>query len=271
MSIDPSPARADNTSDVVARAGDEPDGVARAGDTARPGGMTRVRGAARIIGAVLVVVALMVGGRRLAEFVPAITGWVAASGGSGPLLFIAAYAVATVLFVPGSVLTLGAGALFGIPAGTAYVLVGATIGETAAFLIARYVARRMVERRIAGSPRLAALDVALAREGWRTVLLLRLSPLIPFNLLNYSLGVTRVSLRDFMVASVGIAPGTLLYVYYGHVAGELAAAAAGAAPAPGLAHYALLGVGLVATIVATVLISRAARRALASATEGTLS
>ena len=225
----------------------------------------------RTVVVLAVLAVLATGGRQLAGLVPALAHLVEGLGAWAPLAFILTYAVATVAFVPGSLLTLAAGALFGIVHGTAYVAIGATVGEAAAFLIARHFARRFVERRIAGSPRFAAIDAALGREGWRVVLLLRLSPVVPFNLLNYALGITQVSFRDFLFASVGILPGTLLYVYYGQVAGEVAAIAGGAAPARGAEYYALLVAGLAATVGATVLISRAARRALASSTQGTLS
>lgn len=221
--------------------------------------------------ALAILAALVSGGRQLAALVPALARWVAGMGVWAPVAFIVTYAVATVAFVPGSVLTLAAGALFGIVRGTAYVALGATLGEAGAFLIARHFARRFVARRIAGSPRFSALDAALGREGWRVVLLLRLSPVVPFNLLNYALGITRVSFRDFFIASVGILPGTLLYVYYGQVAGEVATVAGGGAPARGIGYYMLLAAGLAATVTATVLISRAARRALAHSTRGTLS
>jgi uncharacterized membrane protein YdjX (TVP38/TMEM64 family) len=133
-----------------------------------------------------------------------------------------------VAFVPASLLTLAAGAIFGIPAGTLYVFVAATVGSCLAFLVSRYLARVAVERRIEGNPKFAAIDRAVGRQGRRIVFLLRLSPVFPFNLLNYALGLTRVRFVDYAVAAVGMLPGTLLYVYLGKVAGDVAALAGGA-------------------------------------------
>jgi uncharacterized membrane protein YdjX (TVP38/TMEM64 family) len=218
---------------------------------------------ARIL-AVLAVVALLVfAGRRAAALVPEFAAWVQGLGALGALVFIAGYVVATVAFVPGSLLTLGAGAIFGLVQGVALVLVGATLGASAAFLVARHVARRPVERRLAGNPRFAAIDRAVGREGRKIVFLLRLSPVFPFNLLNYALGLTRVRFVDFVIASAGMLPGTLLYVYYGKVIGDVAALAGGARIAKNTGYYALLGLGLVATIVVTTVVTRIARRALA--------
>lgn len=216
--------------------------------------------------AVLAVVALLVfAGRRAAALVPEFAAWVQGLGPLGAVVFIAGYVVATVAFVPGSVLTLGAGAIFGLVQGVALVLVGATLGASAAFLVSRYVARLAVERRLAGNPRFAAIDRAVGREGRKIVFLLRLSPVFPFNLLNYALGLTRVRFVDFVIASAGMLPGTLLYVYYGKVVGDVARLAAGAQVEKEAGYYAVLGLGLVATIVVTAYVTRIARRALAEA------
>jgi uncharacterized membrane protein YdjX (TVP38/TMEM64 family) len=119
-----------------------------------------------------------------------------------------------------------------------------------------------VERWAASSPRFAAIDRAVAEDGRRIVFLLRLTPLIPFTALNYLLGLTRISLADMVLASPGMLPGTLLYVYYGRVLGDLTATAAGATPPRGAGQYVLLAVGLVATLALTVHVSRLARRAI---------
>src|SRR5207244_5256693 len=161
--------------------------------------------------------------------------------------FIAGYVLATVAFVPGVVLTLAAGVIFGLVRGVVYVFVAAVLGSSAAFLIGRYLARTAVERRLAANPRFAAIDRAVGAEGRKIVFLLRLSPVFPFNLLNYGLGLTRVRFADYVMASVGMIPGTLLYVYYGKLAGDVAALAGGAAPEKGGGYYAVLILGLVAT------------------------
>ena len=216
----------------------------------------------RVALAVVVVGALLVAGRWAGGYVPRFAEWVGTLGALGPVVFIAAYAVATVGGVPGSLLTLAAGAIFGLWAGTLWVLLGATLGASGAFVVARYVARQAVERRVLADPRFAAIDRAIAEQGRRVVFLLRLSPAVPFNLLNYLLGLTRVRYLDFLVASVGMIPGTMLYVYAGQVAGQVAAAASGASPPRGVGYWAVLALGLLATVAVTVLVTRAARRAL---------
>jgi uncharacterized membrane protein YdjX (TVP38/TMEM64 family) len=212
------------------------------------------------------IVALFSAGRALSDQIATATAWIEGLGAAGPIAFILLYVVAVVAFVPGSLLTLAAGALFGIGPGTAYTLVAATLGAAAAFLVARYAVRDWVEQRIASSPRFAALDRAIARDGRRIVFLLRLSPVFPFNLLNYALGVTDVRFVDFVVASIGMLPGTLLYVYYGKLAGDVTRAAGGATPPRGAAYYAVLGLGLLATVAVTAFVTRSARRALAEVT-----
>jgi uncharacterized membrane protein YdjX (TVP38/TMEM64 family) len=193
---------------------------------------------------------------------------VSALGPWAPVVFVAGYALAVVAFVPGSLLTLAAGAVFGVGRGVAYVFVAATLGAAGAFLVARHVARAAVERWIASNPRFAAVDRAVAAEGRRIVFLLRLSPVFPFTFLNYALGLTRVRFADYLVASPGMLPGTLLYVYYGKLAGDVAALAGGAAPAKGAGYWAVLALGLAATVAATTVVTRAARRALRAATDG---
>ncbi len=220
----------------------------------------------RILLAVVAVAALILLGRQAAGALPAFIEWVRGLGPLGPIAFILGYVVATVAFIPGSLLTLAAGAIFGIPLGTAIVFVGATLGASAAFGLSRTVARRAIERRIEGNARFAAIDRAVARDGRRIVFLLRLSPAFPFNLMNYALGLTQVRFRDYLVASLGMLPGTLLYVYTGKIAGEVAVAAGGAAPPKGVGYYAVLGLGLLATLAVTVLVTRTAKRALAEAT-----
>lgn len=225
--------------------------------------------AGRILKAALVlaaVVALVVLGGQAAPYLESFKEWVQGLGVWGPVAFIAGYALATVAFAPGSILTLAAGSIFGIAYGVLYVFTAATIGASAAFLVARYVARRAVERRVQGDPRFAAIDRAVADEGRKIVLLLRLSPIFPFNLLNYALGLTSIRFVDYLVASVGMLPGTLLYVYLGAVGGDAAAAAGGMADQTSLLEWSFRIVGLLATIIVTVVITRTARSALREAT-----
>lgn len=204
-------------------------------------------------------------GQRLAAHLPGLLDMARDLGPWAGVAFVGAYALATVAWVPGSLLTLAAGATFGLVWGTVYTLLGASLGASLAFLVSRSVARAAVERRMRADVRLQALDEALVREGPRLVLLLRLSPAFPFNALNYALGLMPVRLRDYVVMSlVGMAPGTFLYVYGGYAAGQLMADASGAGTRTAV-DYLLLGVGLAATVAATALVTRAARSALGKA------
>jgi uncharacterized membrane protein YdjX (TVP38/TMEM64 family) len=175
--------------------------------------------------------------------------------------------VAAVAFVPGSLLTLAAGAVFGLVKGVLYVFIAAVLGSAAAFLVSRHLARTLIEQRLAGNARFAAIDRAVSAQGRKIVFLLRLSPVFPFNLLNYALGLTNVHFIDYLIASVGMLPGTLLYVYYGKLAGDVAALAGGAAVRKDTTYYAVLVLGLAATVLVTALVTRIARRALQSVTD----
>jgi uncharacterized membrane protein YdjX (TVP38/TMEM64 family) len=184
----------------------------------------------------------------------------------GAAVFVAAYVTATVLLLPGSILTLGAGSAYGPVYGTLLVMLASNLGATSAFLLGRTVLRERVARRIAGDARFSAVDAAVGAQGFRVVLLLRLSPVFPFNLLNYALGLTRVRLRDYMLASVpGMFPGTLLYVYLGSLVTSFTQLTSGHRPDSGPWGRVLFWGGLVATVAVTVLITRIARRALDSA------
>ena len=152
----------------------------------------------RILGLLVALGVLLFLARRAGGYIPQFAEWVDELGFWGPLVFIVGYAIATVAFVPGSLLTLAAGAIFGLVQGTAYVFVAATLGSTAAFLVSRYLARAAIERRLADNARFSAIDRAVAREGRKIVLLLRLSPVFPFVLLNYGLGLTKVRLIDYV-------------------------------------------------------------------------
>jgi uncharacterized membrane protein YdjX (TVP38/TMEM64 family) len=212
----------------------------------------------------LVAAALV--GREAAAYIPQFAHWVNSLGVWGPAVFIVGYAVAVVVLAPAFVLTLAAGAIFGLLRGTIYVFIAATIGAALAFLVSRYFARGLVERRIARNERFTRIDGAVANEGRKIVFLLRLSPVFPFTLLNYALGLTRVRFLDYFVASPGMIPGTILYVYYGKLAGDVAAAASGAGVEKGAGYYGVLVLGLVATVVVTTIVTRIARRALREAT-----
>jgi uncharacterized membrane protein YdjX (TVP38/TMEM64 family) len=225
-----------------------------------------LRSIVRLLAVAAVLAALLLLGRLAGGAIPRFASWVEGLGALGPAVFIAGYAAAVVAFAPASLLTLAAGAIFGVPRGTVYAFAAASLGACLAFLVARHVARAQIERRIAGDRRFLAIDRAIGAQGRRIVFLLRLSPAFPFNLLNYALGLTRVRFSDYAVACLGMLPGTLAYVYSGSLLGDVAALAGGAAPERGTAQQLLFAAGLVATIAVTAIVTRIARRALAEAT-----
>ncbi len=195
--------------------------------------------------------------------------WVDDLGAIAPIAFMLIYIVATVAFLPGSVLTLGAGVLFGVVQGSLYVFVGATIGATCAFLVGRYLARGWISKKIAGNQKFSAIDQAVGKEGFKIVALTRLSPIFPFNLLNYGLGVTGVSLKDYVLASVGMIPGTVMYVYIGSLAGSIATIGGETQPdANPIAQWAIRILGFAATVAVTLYVTKIARKALDESIDG---
>src|SRR6266566_5169264 len=185
--------------------------------------------------------------------------WIGKLGPWGPVIFVGIYIVATVFFIPGSVLTLGAGAVFGMGLGSVCVSISATLGATAAFLVGRYLARDGIARKIEKNEKFATIDRAVAEEGWKIVLLTRLSPVFPFTLLNYAFGLTRVKLSHYVLASwLGMMPGTVMYVYLG----SLVNIGAGHRQRT-TGELVLYGVGLLATVTVAVPVTRVARKALA--------
>jgi uncharacterized membrane protein YdjX (TVP38/TMEM64 family) len=219
----------------------------------------RLKTAGRAAAAVAAVAGVVVLTRLLplARWVSALEGTVRGWGAAGPLLYGAVYVIAVLLFVPGSLLTLAAGALFGVFWGTVLVSLASTTAAALAFLISRHLARRAVERLARRDERFAAIDQAIRDGGWRIVMLLRLSPLVPFGLSNYLYGLTPVAFGPYVLASwIAMLPATVLYVSIG--AAGRAAATGGRSPL----EWTLVGVGLAATLVATVMITRTARRKL---------
>lgn len=180
----------------------------------------------------------------------------------GPVLFIALYVVAAVTLAPAFVLTVAAGAVFGLWRGTLIVFVGATLGSSVVYALAAPLARTRVLRWIDRDPRMAAARQAIVDHSAWIQFLLRLSPLVPYNLLNYALALSGVKYRDFLIASVGMLPAIVMYAYYGKVVGDVAKIAVGVEPPRGPEYYVVLVMGLVATVVATTMITKAARRAV---------
>ncbi|NEP25352.1 MAG: TVP38/TMEM64 family protein [Moorea sp. SIO3I6] len=189
--------------------------------------------------------------------------WIDSLGPIGAIAFIAIYIIAAVAFLPGSILTLGAGVVFGVVLGSIYVFIGATIGATAAFLVGRYLARDWIAQKIAGNDKFSAIDEAVGQEGLKIVFLTRLSPVFPFNLLNYAYGLTGVSLKDYVLGSFGMIPGTVMYVYIGSLAGDLATLGSGEAPTNPTFQWAIRIIGFIATVAITLFITNLAKKALA--------
>ena len=191
--------------------------------------------------------------------------WIDSLGSWGAIAFIILYILTTVAFLPGSLLTLGAGVVFGIFFGSVYVFIGATLGAIAAFLVGRYLARDWVAQKIAGNQRFKAIDQAVSKEGFKIVLLTRLSPIFPFFLLNYAYGVTGVSLKDYAIASVGMIPGTIMFVYIGSLAGNLATLGTQTPTVNPTLQWTIRIIGFVATVAVTLYVTKLAGKALDSA------
>lgn len=189
------------------------------------------------------------------DWVKSLQQWIESLGAFGPILFAFVYVVASLLFVPASALTLAAGAVFGLGWGLLLVSFASTVTAACAFLIARHIAREKLERWARKHDRFAALDRAIGEGNWKIVVLLRLSPIIPFNLSNYLFGLTKLDFWPYVLASwIGMLPGTFVYVYLGSLG---AAGVSGGKKSP--LQWTLLGVGLVASVVAVIWVGRMAR------------
>ena len=220
------------------------------------------------LGLIVLLVAGFIAAVRMlpvAAWLEVFNAWVSELGVLGMVLFALVYAVATVLMVPGSLLTLAGGAVFGLLPGFVTILHGATLGAALAFLVSRFVARKHVESWIQEKPSFDVIDKAVAKQGWKIVFLTRLSPVFPFNFQNYAYGLTSVSFWHYVLASwIGMIPGAFLYVYFGTLGRSGLEAASGAESAETL-RIALQVVGLLATLAVTILITRTAKKALREA------
>ena len=183
-------------------------------------------------------------------------------GTLGYLAFIGVYVLATVFLIPAAILTLGAGVIFNVVKGSILVSIASTLAATVAFLIGRYFARGWVSKQIEKYAKFQAVDREVAKEGWKIVGLTRLSPFFPFVILNYAFGITQVSLKDYVLASwIGMMPGTIMYVYIGSLIGDLATLGAGARERTPL-EWGLYIIGLIATILVSVYVTKIAKKAL---------
>lgn len=213
-----------------------------------------------VIAAAVILLSILSAVLPVKEWIREFVDWVKQLGPVGVIVFIVAYALATVLFLPGWIFTVSAGLIYGVVGGTLVALSGAIIGASLAFLVARYLLRKNIADMTATNPRFKAIDEAIGENGWKIVGLLRLSPLIPFNLSNYFYGITSIRFISYVaVSAIGMIPGTLLYAYLGAI-GQ-------AGIFGGTAHrskwqYILLALGLLATVAVTILVSRIAKNAL---------
>jgi uncharacterized membrane protein YdjX (TVP38/TMEM64 family) len=199
---------------------------------------------------------------QLQQLLYAALAWIKTLGYLAPIAFIGIYNLATVLLIPGSVLTLGGGFIFGVVWGSIYVIIAATLGATFAFLIGRYFSRDWVRQQLDKYPKFKAIEAAVSKEGFKVVLLTRLSPIFPFNLLNYAFGVTGVALKDYVLGSIGMIPGTVLYVYIGSLVSDLALIGTSAQPDNPVLKWTIRSIGLIATVAVTIYITRIAKKAL---------
>ena len=183
-------------------------------------------------------------------------------GPLGIVLFIAAYVAAAVTLAPAFLLTFAAGAIFGLWRGTLIVYLASLLGSIAVYALAAPLAHGRIMRRLERDARVSAIRRAVVGDALWVMFLLRLSPLVPYVLLNYALALSGVRFKDFIAASVGMLPAIVMYAYYGKIVGDVAKLAAGVAPPRGVEYWTLVGIGLVATIWATHVITRAARHAM---------
>ena len=191
--------------------------------------------------------------------------WTEGLGFWAPVFVVGFYIVACVLFLPGSLLTLGAGVLFGVVVGTITVSIGSTVGACAAFLVGRTIARDWIASKVARNEKFGAIDRAVGAQGLKIVLLTRLSPVFPFNLLNYAFGLTKIPFWQYALGSwVGMLPATVMYVYFGAGLRSLAELSTGQVET-GRAGQIFFLAGLVATVVVTIFVTRLARNALRQA------
>ncbi len=191
--------------------------------------------------------------------------WIENLGFWSPIAFIIIYNLATLLLIPGSILTLGGGVIFGIFWGSIYVFFASTLGAIIAFAIGRYISRDWVCKKLNQHPKFQVFEQAVVQEGFKIVFLTRLCPLFPFNLLNYAFGVMQVSLKNYIFGSLGMIPGTIMYVYIGSLIGDIALIGTSQQPtslAIELTKWIIKIVALIATATVTIYITRLAKKAL---------
>ncbi|NET29553.1 MAG: TVP38/TMEM64 family protein [Okeania sp. SIO1I7] len=215
----------------------------------------------------IVVISLIIAAKyfNLPELLKNILIWIDTLGIWSPVAFIIIYNLATLLLIPGLVLTMGGGVIFGVLWGAIYVFFASTLGATIAFIIGRYISRDWVYQQLHQHPKFQVVDLAVVKEGFKIVFLTRLCPLFPFNLLNYAFGVMQVSLKDYILGSLGMIPGTIMYVYIGSIAGDITLIGTSQQPTNStveLTKWIINIVGLIATVAITIYLTRLAKKAL---------
>ena len=221
--------------------------------------MPRTKQVVQIVAALLVIAAVIVLFRVLpvAVWLRSFQGYVRGLGALGYLVYVVVYAVCVVAFVPASILTLGAGAIFGFVGGTIVVVIGATIGATLSFLLARTVMRKRIEALTASNAKFRALDRAIASEGTKIVFLVRLAIVFPFTYINYAFGLTAIPLGRYVLATfIGILPATAAFVF-----ASSAATSAATTSTSSITKIVYIAGGAIAIIV-SVLIGRIATKAI---------
>jgi pyruvate/2-oxoglutarate dehydrogenase complex dihydrolipoamide dehydrogenase (E3) component/uncharacterized membrane protein YdjX (TVP38/TMEM64 family) len=214
-----------------------------------------------VIAALLVAIAVGLLSLPVREWFVHFESYVSSLGPIGPIVVVLAYVVLTVFLVPGSAITIGSGTLFGLKTGLMVVVAGANLGALCSFLLARTFLRAKVARWAAANPKFSSLDRAIGRQGFKMVLLTRLSPVFPFVLLNYFLGLTSVRTGPYVLANLlGMLPATFLFVYIGAAARDAIAGQMDASV--GLYQQTLKYVGLLATIAVVIMVTRIARKAI---------
>ena len=188
--------------------------------------------------------------------------WIESFGILTPIIFGLIYIICTVLLISGAVLTLGAGIIFGVIKGSIIVSVFSTLAAITSFLIGRFLLRNWVLKKIEKYPKFKAVDTAVAKEGWKIVGLTRLSPIFPFIFLNYAFGLTKISLKDYSIASwIGMLPGTIMYVYIGSLIGDIATLGAGGREKTPI-EWIFTIIGLIITVAVTFYVTYISKKAL---------
>ncbi|MDY7002696.1 MAG: TVP38/TMEM64 family protein [Cyanobacteriota bacterium] len=220
----------------------------------------------------IVVISLIIAAKylKVPELLKNILIWIETLGIWSPIAFIIIYNLATLLLIPGLVLTMGGGVIFGVIWGAIYVFLASTLGATIAFIIGRYISRDWVCQQLHQHSKFQAIDRAVVKEGFKIVFLTRLCPLFPFNLLNYAFGVMQVSLKDYILGSLGMIPGTIMYVYIGSIIGDITLIGTSQQPTNftvEVTKWIINIVGLIATVLVTIYITRLANKALEKSIE----